>query len=124
MRHTLHSHIIYLENMIQSLSDRLTGSRLTAEDREGVESQMYHAQLALEHYRKAYAYELSASSPEAPGSPGTKPEGENGNPTNSKRGNKKKDGLAALAARARRKAGIRLSSGFATYPGSACAHLP
>src|SRR6185437_739317 len=110
MRHTLHSHIIYLENMIQSLRDRLTGSRFTAEDREGVESQMYHAQLALEHYRKAYAHELSVSNPEGPGSPGTKSEGENGNPTNSKSGNKKKGGLAALAARARRKAPVRLSS--------------
>ena len=80
-----------------------------------MESQIYHAQVALEHYRKAYAHELSVSNPEAPDSPGSKPEGENGNPKNSKSGNKKKNGPAAIATRARLKA--RVSGSLAVFPG-------
>ena len=124
MRHTLHSHIIYLENMIQSLRDRLTGSHLATEDREGLETQIYHAQVALAHYRKAYAHELSASNPEAPGSPGSMSEGENGKPTKSKSENKKKDGSAAVPTRNTVRARVRLSRGFPGYLGSASAHPP
>jgi hypothetical protein len=124
MRHTLHSHIIYLEHMIQSLTDRLTASHLTTDDRESIGSQIYHAQRALEHYRKAYAHELTVFNPEAPGSPRTNSEGQSGNPTGSKSERNKKDGPAAFVSRARRKTPIRLPGTFATYHGSACARLP
>ena len=124
MRHTLHSHIIYLENLIQTLSDRLTASHLSIEDREGIESQMYHAQLALVHYRKAYAHELTVSGPDAPDSPKNKSEGESGDPAGSKPGRKKQDGLTAFVARKRRKASIRLRRSFSIDRGSARAHLP
>lgn len=109
----MHSHIIYLENKIQALRDRLTGPRLTSEERQGIESQIYHAELALEHYREAYKLELSVSSPQPPGGPGTHSEGENGNASNSSPEKKNKGGLAA--ARARRNARNAVSREPARY---------
>jgi hypothetical protein len=115
MRHSLHSHIIYLENKIQTLRDRLTGSRLTTDERQSMESQIYHAELALEHYRQAYALELGISTPEPPTGPGTKSDGENGNRSNSSSEKKKKDGLAGIAARARKKSRTAVSPDPARY---------
>lgn len=96
MRHSLHSHIIYLENKVQSFRDLLTRSHLTADETESLKAQIYQAELALEHYRQAYALELSVSSPEPPDSPETKSSGGSGaaEKANSK---KKIEGRAGIA---------------------------
>jgi len=114
MRHSLHSHIIYLENKIQSLRDRLTDSHLSVEDRQGIESQIYHAELALKHYREAYLLEISVSNPEPPGGPGSKSEGENGNPAIPNSRTRKKDGLVT---RATRRCGVGAHPGRLHYRG-------
>jgi hypothetical protein len=119
MRHSLHSHILYLESKIQSFRDLLTKSHLTPGEIEGLKAQIHHAELALEHYRQAYALELSVSGPESPDSPETKSSGGSGvaEKANSKN---KNEGHAAIAARARKKALVGVLRGFAAW-GNACA---
>jgi len=99
MRHSLHSHIIYLEHRIQGLKNRLTLLRFDSDEREGLEQQLALAQLALGRYREAYALELSVASDEPPSQPGGKSEGETGDAKNSTP-EKKKEGLAAIEVRA------------------------
>ena len=70
MRHSLHSHLLHLENAVQFLRDRLTGT-LTAEERERLLVQLSTAELSLAHYREAYALELSVSGPEPSGNTGS-----------------------------------------------------
>jgi hypothetical protein len=66
MRHSLQSHIAYLEKLIQEVGDRLTESGLAPEEVEDLRLQLFSAQGALEHYRQAYALELCASGSEPP----------------------------------------------------------
>ena len=66
MRHSLQSHIVYLEKLIQEVGDRLTHPGLAPEEVEDLQLQLFSAQGALEHYREAYALELSASGSEPP----------------------------------------------------------
>ncbi len=66
MRHSLQSHITYLEKLIKEVGDRLTQPGLMAEEVEDLRLQLFSAQGALEHYRQAYALELSASGSEPP----------------------------------------------------------
>jgi hypothetical protein len=120
MRHSLHSHIIYLENKIQSLKERLTGSHFTDEERQSMESQVYHAEMALKHYREAYLLELSVSNPESPGSPGSKSKGGNGSPAIPKSETRKKEGIVA---RARKRGGLGMPHGSLRYRDRACARL-
>lgn len=117
MRHSLHSHIVYLENKIQSLRHRLTDSHLAIEERQSMESQIYHAELALKHYREAYLLEISVSNPESPGSPGGKSEGGNGSLATPDSGTRKKEGMVA---RARKRGGTGVRPGPLSYRGRAC----
>lgn len=114
MRHSLHSHIIYLEEKIQSLTDRLTEPHLTDDETQGLKAQIFHAIHALEHYRQAYALELSVSTPEPPQGPATNSNGGSHSPGNSKSENKKGD-LAGAAARVRKKARAAYSPGIAAF---------
>jgi len=75
MRHSLHSHIIYLENTIQDLRNRLTRAHLGVEEFEDLQLQLATAESAITHYRQAYALELSVSGSEPPDQPGTKHNG-------------------------------------------------
>lgn len=102
MRHSLHAHIIYLENTIQGLKKRLTAPRLSRDELLDIEMQLTLAESALTHYREAYALELSLSGSEPSGDPGSKTGGTN-SPEESKRENKKGN-QAAIEARARRRA--------------------
>lgn len=88
MRHSLHSHILYLESKLQSLRDRLTQPRLSPDDVQGLELQVSLAELALARYREAYALEISVSSPEPPVGPGNDSEGGIGGRDNSRAGRK------------------------------------
>jgi hypothetical protein len=98
MLHPLRSHIIYLENTIQSLRDRLTRSNLTIEQVEDIELQLSLSESALDHYRQAYALELKISSSEPPNHP-TGTEGRDGGQGGEKSSViKKKEGLVAAEA--------------------------
>ena len=92
MRHSLHSHIIYLENTIQEIRNRLTRAQLDVEEFEDLQLQLATAESALTHYRQAYLLELSVSGPEPPDQPGAKDNGGAGRPGNLNT-EKKKDGL-------------------------------
>lgn len=100
MRHSLHSHIIHLENTIQRLTDRLTLPHLSQEEREGLEVQIAMAERALERYREAYELELRVADPEPPNRPGAESGGATGNSQTGKPP-RKKEGLAATGPRAR-----------------------
>src|SRR5579859_5278589 len=99
MRYSLHSHIIYLENKIQSFRDRLTRSRLTPGEIQSLKMQIAHAELALEYYREAYALELSISSSDPPNSSGAGSRGGAGSQGNST-SDEKKEGLVMTMVRA------------------------
>lgn len=113
MRYSLHSHLLYLENRIQLLSDRLTKPGLSSAEVAGLEQQIALAELALEHYRKAYALEVKVSRPEPSGSPGNEPSGGIGAPGSSA-SKKKRDGDAAIAVRTRKR--TRSLADFAAVP--------
>jgi hypothetical protein len=66
MRRSLQSHITYLETLIQEVGERLTEPDLAPEEVEDLQLQLFSAQGALEHYRQAYALELSAAGSEPP----------------------------------------------------------
>lgn len=110
MRHSLHSHIIYLENRIQSLRDSLTKSRVNREELEELERQISTAELALERYREAYALELSVDDPDSPDSSDTETNGGRG-----ERGglssDHKQGGACSITARARKGARVRMLPG-------------
>lgn len=107
MRQSLHSHVLFLESKIQTLRDRLTIGSATSEELEEVERQLANAELALEHYRKAYALELAFSGPGTPGDSGSEsgnksggaPPGEPSNPNKTK---------GRLMARGRKKGLVRM----------------
>jgi hypothetical protein len=98
MLHPLRSHIIYLENTIQSLRDRQTSSDLTIEEIEDIELQLSLSESALDHYRRAYALELKIPGSEPPNHP-TGTEGKDGGQGGDMSSViNKKEGLAAAEA--------------------------
>lgn len=107
MRHSLHSHIIYLENTIQDLRNRLTRAHLDVEEFEDLQLQLATAESALTHYRQAYLLELSVSGSEPPDQPGAKDNGGPGRPANS-RSEKKKNGLRGRKKPQRRQPAFRI----------------
>jgi hypothetical protein len=103
MRHSLHSHIIYLETSIQDVKNRLTQLSLTEEEVEDLHLQLTLAQSALEHYRQAYALELSLAGSEPPNQPvDSESNGGSAKPRSPEPG-KKNDGLATIEARGRKR---------------------
>lgn len=103
MRHSLQSHLVYLENAIQVLKNRLTLAGLTAAEAEDIELQLAQAEGALAHYREAYELEVRLSEP--PSSPaGNQENGGFAGREGSKSG-KPKGGLTVLGARARKRGG-------------------
>lgn len=114
MRHSLHSHIVYLENWIQTLRDRLTTGRISADEIGEIGRQLTNCELALEHYREAYALELSSSGPEMPDGAAGEAGGAAGGPGKSD-AEKKKGGLTAVAARRRKKAPVGAGPGVSGF---------
>jgi hypothetical protein len=87
MRHSLHSHLVYLENAIQDFRNQLTGAHLSVEILEDIELQLATAESALTHYRQAFALESSVSGSEPPNQPGAaKDDSGAGSPESSKHG--------------------------------------
>ena len=102
MRHSLHSHILYLENRIQFLRDRLTMRHFDAAELQEIERQLVSAELALVRYQEAYALEISASGPEMPGG-STEPDSEaSGHKPPGSRPPKSTGRLAAIRVQTRR----------------------
>lgn len=66
MRHSLRTHLIYLENSIQEAKNRLTQPGLSPIQVEDLQLQVALGESALEHYRHAYALELSLAGSEPP----------------------------------------------------------
>ncbi|KAA6465106.1 hypothetical protein DYQ86_03905 [Acidobacteria bacterium AB60] len=95
MRHSLHAHVRYLESTIENLRIRLADTPHTVEEREDLELQLTLAESALEHYRHAYALELSLSGAEPPNQPAGNGDQES-RPSDKSRSEKKKDGLVIL----------------------------
>jgi hypothetical protein len=103
MRHSLHAHIIYLENSIQDVKNRLTRPSLTPEEVEDLHLQLTLAESALEHYRQAYALELSFAGAEPPTSPeGCASQGGSEEARRAK-GGKENGGVASVEADARKR---------------------
>ena len=99
MLHPLRSHIIFLENTIQSLRNRLTGPGLAIEELEDIELQLSLSEGALDHYGRAYALELKVSGTEPPNDPtGSEPNASGQGPEKPS-STKKKEGLAAAESR-------------------------
>ena len=105
MRHSLHAHILYLENTIRSVQECLGKPRLTSDEIDDLKLQLTLAESALEHYRQAYELELSVSGPEPPERPDAKSNGGKGEEESPNR--EKKEGLSRSkrGARKRRRAG-------------------
>ena len=102
MRNSLRTHIIFLENTIQSLRNRLTRPGLSIEEAEDIELQLSTSESALDHYRKAYALEAELTVPEPPDHPsGSEPAGEDDAPEKSS-SRKKNEGLPRFAVAAKR----------------------
>ena len=125
MRHSLHAHLLHLENNIQSLRDQLTGVH-TRGERERLLAQLSAAEFALVRYREAYELELSVSvaEPSGDGSSGDKSTEDRPGP----RG--KKDTGTGGHMRKRRTRLLRRSVRFVgQHPGPqhrdpGCCHLP
>lgn len=102
MKNSLHTHIIFLENTIQSLRNRLTRPGLTVEEIEDIELQLSTSESALDHYRKAYALETKVSGPEPPNHPtGGEPASEHKRSEKSSSA-EKKEGLVKIAEASKR----------------------
>lgn len=113
MRHSLQSHIVYLENKVQSLKDRLIKRHSTSDEIQDLKAQIFHAELALEHYRQAYALELSISNPRPPDSPGMNSADGADTPKKAE-SEKKKPRLSAIGARRKKRAPAGLLFLFAS----------
>jgi hypothetical protein len=59
MDEALKLHIDFLEQQLQLLNQKLKENGLTAQKRNRIDSEIRAAQLALEHYQKAFADEHS-----------------------------------------------------------------
>jgi hypothetical protein len=101
MRNSLHAHIIFLENTIQSLRNRLTRPGLSIDEVEDIELQLSTSESALDHYRQAYALEAKLSGPEPPNHPnGNEPAGDEKRPEKSS-SKQKDEGLVAETSKLR-----------------------
>ena len=109
MRHSLREHIIYLENTITSVQNRLAKRGLSVDEVQDLQLQLTLAESALGHYHKAYELEQSVAGPEPPTRPDAESKGGAGNAKN-RNGEKKKEGLSGVPNRARK----RLVEGFCT----------
>lgn len=63
MHEKLHDHIIFLEERIQTISDRVTDPRLTAPAREMCEAELRVAELTMALCRAAYDLERCVAQP-------------------------------------------------------------
>lgn len=106
---------MYLESTIQALRDSLTKPGRSAAEVNEIEQQLTLAEKALEHYRHAYTLELNVSGSEPPYSPDTESKGGTIGAKESKSG-KKKDGLALVASRARKRTRVSRVRGRFTSP--------
>lgn len=80
MKRTLHDHIVYLQQTVQSLRDELTRPNLSLVQREALGMELATAELALAHYRKAHELEEQIVG----GAPST-PQPQNPSPSDSTR---------------------------------------
>ena len=72
MQHTLHEHIIRLEERIQELRNQLTVASRSRVELAPVQLELEAAELALAHYRAAYRLEQSSlSGPASSSTPAT-----------------------------------------------------
>jgi hypothetical protein len=113
MRHSLQSHIVYLEKAVQDLRTRLSRPNLSIDELQDIELQLALAEGALAHYRHAFELEASIASPTPPDQPSGNTPGGTDSPENPKP--KKKDGLAGRRFRARRTAGRILRVAMQRY---------
>jgi hypothetical protein len=91
---------MYLESTIRSIRDRLGKPVLTIDEIQDLELQLTLAESALEHYRQAYALELTVAGPEPPHN--SHPESESGASMPEKRKSERnKDGLTHRARRSK-----------------------
>jgi hypothetical protein len=107
MRHSLHSHIIDLENRIQTLRDRLTSGRIAADEVGEIEQQLANCELALEYYRQAYALEVSLSDPKMPGGATGESDGGAGGPGRLGQGKKSRPGSTVARVQKAHRASLR-----------------
>lgn len=96
MRHSLRAHISYLETTIRSVRDRLKKRNLSFDEVQDLELQLTLAQSALEHYRQAYALELSVAGADPPDGADAQSEDGTGN-AEKPESERKKPGLALVA---------------------------
>lgn len=109
LRHSLRSHVIYLENRIQSLRDLLTAHGLNADERQQIERQLAYAELALERYREAYVLELNLSNPQPPDRADTESGGNSEGLGNRDKSNPEKKNRSATVAGRPRKRFVRVA---------------
>lgn len=109
MRHSLRAHIVYLENTITSVQNRLAKRGLSVDEVQDLQLQLTLAESALDHYHKAYELEQSVAGPEPPTRGDTESNAGAGSPK-SGNGERKKEGLSGAPNRARK----RLAEGFCT----------
>lgn len=109
MRHSLRAHMIYLENTITSVQNRLAKRGLSIDEVQDLQLQLTLAESALNHYHKAYELEQSVAGPEPPAGADADSKDSAGNAKN-RNGEKKKEGLSGVPNRARK----RLVEGFCT----------
>lgn len=103
MRHSLRTHILFLENTIESLRNGLTCPGLSIEEVEEIKLQLSTSESALEHYRKANALEAELTVPESPNHPsGSEPAGGDERPDKSSSRNNN-EGQARFAVTAKRR---------------------
>ena len=57
MQSTLHEHILHLEHLIQTLTDKLTDPQRTLTERQLLNDAVQNAELSLTYYRKALELE-------------------------------------------------------------------
>jgi hypothetical protein len=103
MRNSLQSHIAYLERLIQEVGDRLIQPGLAPEEVEDLQLQLFSAQGALEHYRQAYALELSAAGAEPPHSQDGAKNRDGAHAPGKSDSGRAKAGRAAVGARVRKR---------------------
>ena len=104
MRHSLQSHITYLEKLIEEVGDRLTIPGLAPEEVEDLQLQLFSAQGALEHYRQAYVLELNASGTEPPPDTGDSKSSNGGLTPGKSNSGRAKAGRARIGVRVKKEA--------------------
>jgi hypothetical protein len=82
MQHTLHDHIIFLEQKIQTLKDQLTVSNRGPIEMEHISAEIQTAELALLYYRRAFELENRTSQVVRMDRAATSPENAASSPSN------------------------------------------